>query len=168
MLPLKIDDAITARIANAGINSAQHPPDLQPGTEVLIKIGGIKTAIATIDMLGERGANAGESRMWGIEESSIYIGAGKALVKLVTVMARGSKVPYQHPSWGTERLTFGMLHDRNWDESIAVNSSQIYAKISSGGDYQKISLGTRSRGATSDHPISAGDVSNDNNEEGMW
>lgn len=126
ILPLEIDDAITSRLVDGGISSARYPPDLQPGVEIIIKIGGVEAAIAELEFLGEHGNNSGQSTMWG----NLYIGARKALVRLVAVHAHGAKVPHQHIDWGPERLTLGEVFDRPGDCIIAINASQIHRKIS--------------------------------------
>ena len=92
IFPFKIDDAITATLIHYGIGSAWYPPDLQPGAEVVIKVGGLETALVELVFLGDPGGNAGESSMWGM----LYIGVNnnKALVKITTVLARGAKVPH--------------------------------------------------------------------------
>lgn len=126
ILPVMIDTAITKRLVNAGIDSFKYEIDLQPGTEVTIKIGGVEAAIAKIDTIGERGRGAGESTIWGSE----YIGAKKALVKVETVLVRGAKVPFQHSDWGDGRLTLGEAFDReDWNKILAVRASQIHRKL---------------------------------------
>jgi len=126
ILPVMIDTAITKRLVNAGIDSFKYEIDLQPGTEVTIKIGGVEAAIAKIDTIGERGRNSGETTLWGSE----YIGAKKALVKVITILVRGAKVPFQHSDWGDGRLTLGEASDReDWDKILAVRTSQIHRKL---------------------------------------
>ena len=98
MIPLRIDAATTAKLINTGTGSMQHPPDLQPGSEVIIKIVEREAARAKLVLLGEHGSDAGESQMWG----SLYVGAHKAKVRIVTVIVPGAKVPFQHANWGPD------------------------------------------------------------------
>ena len=125
ILPLKIDTAITDRLINTGVNTHRHIAALTPGTEVIIRIGRVDAAVAKIEMIGERGSGAGETSMWG----SLYIGANKATVKIITVLARGAKLPFQHSSW-ERKLTMGEMSDLdNWDDIIAVRTSQIHRRL---------------------------------------
>ena len=54
-----IDNVISAQIINAGIVSAQYPPDLQPSTKVTIKISGVDADNAKLTLLGEHGGDKG-------------------------------------------------------------------------------------------------------------
>lgn len=120
---LRIDDAITARIVAAGVS--QPPPDLQPGAQVVLKIGGVEVAEAKLLFLGDSGPSAGQSATWG----KLWVGAHKALVEIETVFSRRVKVPYQHSDWEFER-TLGQVWDTpGGDRIIAVRSNQIRVRI---------------------------------------
>lgn len=126
-LPMSIDTILTDKFVNAGITSAQYPPDLHPGTNVIIKIGGKAAAKASIVSIGDHsGKDGGESRMWG----RLYIGAKKGTVKLISVMLPGVKVPFQHEDWGRGKLTLGEAFNTSKDRVIAVHTSQIHALCS--------------------------------------
>jgi hypothetical protein len=135
IMPNIVDDAVTDRLVNTGNANARYPCNLQPGDEICIKIGGVQAAIATLEFLGERGGDVGQSGMW---DGVVYIGANKALVKVVTVLARGVKMPIPRPDWGDKRLTLGEAVDRANDRVIAVWSSQIHKKV--GGKYERVNL----------------------------
>ncbi len=63
--------------------------------------------------------------MWG----SLYVGIGKALMKVITVISPGLKLPFQQENWGSRCLTFGDLFDRSPDGMAAVKSSQIHRHL---------------------------------------
>ena len=126
ILPILLDDAITAKLVNAGSSSLAYPPDLQRGSTIIIKIGGRRAAEATLEFLGDRCCDNGESRMWG----SLYVGESKALVKIINVLSRSAKVPFQRSNWGPEKLTLGEVVDRlDFDGEIAIRASQIHSRI---------------------------------------
>ena len=146
LLNTKLDSAIAARLFSSGINTAVHPPDLQPGTFVIIKIGGKAVAEAEIIALGELGGNrgGGESCMWG----NTYVGAKKALIQLVKVLVPGVNVPFQHEDWGATRLTLDEAYVRSSPgHEIVVHSRQIHARLSA-SQAQGGSVATTTTGAT--------------------
>ena len=124
ILPPKIDEAITARLV--GTTFGTHPPDLQPNAEIIVKSGGKDAAKAILRFLGECGNDNGESQMWG----TLYVGKGKALVKIVSVIAPGLKLPYCQDGWGpNRRWTYGDVFDVCPDGIIAVKASQIHRRL---------------------------------------
>ena len=126
-LPMSIDTTLTKKLVNSGITSAQYPPNLRPGTTVIIKIGGKAAARASIVSIGEHsGKDGGESRMWG----NLYIGAKKATVRLISVLLPGVKVPFQHEDWGQGKITLGEAFNTSKDHVLAVHTSQIHALYS--------------------------------------
>ena len=125
LISLRIDDAISSRLTNSESVLEQHPPDLQPGMKVMIKIGGKEAATAKIDFIGDYGSNAGESRNWG----SLYVGAKKAKVKLIKVLAPGALVPFQHCNWGPTRLTLGDVFNEDPEGVIVVHTRQIHKRL---------------------------------------
>ena len=123
-LPLNIDSTLTEKFVNSGITSARYPPNLRPGTRVIIKIGGKAVAKASIVSIGDHsGRDGGESRMWG----SLYIGAKKATVELISVILPGVKVPFQHEDWGRDKITLGEAFNISKDRVLAVHTGQIHA-----------------------------------------
>lgn len=52
----------------------------------------------------------------------IYIGVGKAMVKIINVIAPGLKLPLQPKCWGPARLTFADVFDKSPDGIIAVKN----------------------------------------------
>ena len=131
IISLRIDNAISKKLASADTTTAstQHPPDLQPGTEVILKIGRRDAAIAELVLLGECGGNNNrESHMWG----SLYVGAKKALVRIVTILVPAAKVPFQHENWGPGRLTLADIFANQPCGTIAVHSKQIRKRFGNG------------------------------------
>ena len=130
IIPLKIDDYLNSKFASSGITTPQHPSHLQPGAEVIIKLGGIAAAKAKIVVIGEHGGNGGESRMWG----SLLIGAQKALVKIVSVLVPSAILPFRHMDWpGTERLTLEQAFQVSADKVVAIHARQIHTLATPSG-----------------------------------
>ena len=123
-----LDSAISAKLLSTGIDTANHPTRLQPGTSVVIKIGGKEVAEAEIVQLGGHGGNVGggESLFWG----NLYVGSKKALIKLTKVLVPAVNVPFQHEDWGATRLTLQEAYTQTAPEhEIVVHSRQIHARL---------------------------------------
>ncbi|KAL7535177.1 hypothetical protein ACHAXR_006318 [Thalassiosira sp. AJA248-18] len=134
MISLRIDSGITSNLINTD-DDLSHPLELEPGSEVIIKIGGREAARANIVLIGGYGGDSGhECRLWG----SLYVGSKKALVKITTVLVTGAKVPYQHRDWGHGKLTLEEAMDRSLDGIIAVNSKQIHKRLGAAPTEQQV------------------------------
>ena len=80
---LPLDDAIPATLASSASSPIGKDPNLEEGTKVVVKVGGVEAAQAEVLFVGDSGViNYDTSRMWG----DLYVGAYQVLVRVGNVI----------------------------------------------------------------------------------
>jgi hypothetical protein len=80
---LPLDDAIPATLASSASSPIGKDPNLEEGTKVVVKVGGVEAAQAEVLFVGDSGViNCDTSRMWG----DLYVGANQVLVRVEKVI----------------------------------------------------------------------------------
>ena len=122
ILPLLIDDALTEKLKSNGTyeESVKLPDDIPLNAEVVVKVSRSTVAKGKLTFIGHRGGDGGESTTWG----NVFIGAGKALVDIHTILMPSAYLPIQRSDF-TSKATFQHLASMP-NKTIAVNTSQLW------------------------------------------